>query len=103
MIVFIIPLIQLIIWNLQLNNLISFENLNLLFNSVTLGVLASVLTVFFGITLALSYRDEKKLRFTIDLATSGYAIPGSVLAAGLLVSFGYFFNISITSLSLIHI
>lgn len=101
MIVFIIPLIQLIIWNLQLNNLISFENLNLLFNSVTLGVLASVLTVFFGITLALSYRDEKKLRFTIDLATSGYAIPGSVLAAGLLVSFGYFFNISITSFGLL--
>ena len=77
MIVFIIPLIQLIIWNLQLNNLISFENLNLLFNSVTLGVLASVLTVFFGITLALSYRDEKKL------------------------SFGYFFNISITSFGLL--
>ena len=66
-----------------------------------MGVLASVLTVFFGITLALSYRDEKKLRFTIDLATSGYAIPGSVLAAGLLVSFGHFFNISITSFGLL--
>ena len=100
-IVFLIPLAQLLIWSFAENNLLSIDNIYLFLNSFILGIIVSVITVFFGITLALAYRNEKKLRLIISLTTSGYAIPGSVISAGLLVSFGYFFNVSITSFGIL--
>jgi iron(III) transport system permease protein len=60
-----------------------------------------MITVFFGIALALAYRNDKKLRLIISVSTSGYAIPGSVISAGLLVSIGYFFGVSITSFGIV--
>ena len=100
-IVFLMPLGQLLIWSFEKNNFLSINNLHLFFNSLTLGLIVSVVTVFFGIALALAYRNEKNLRLIISISTSGYAIPGSVISAGLLVSFGYFFDISITSFGII--
>ena len=100
-IVFLIPLGQLLIWSYAENNFLSIENIHLVFNSLALGVIVSMITVFFGIALALAYRNDKKLRLIISVSTSGYAIPGSVISAGLLVSIGYFFGVSITSFGIV--
>ena len=97
LVVFVAPLIQLFIWSLSKNGLFSTENIYLFFNSLVLGISASLVTVFFAISLALTYRSSKSIKNIISVITSGYAIPGSVISAGLLVSFGYFFNISITT------
>ena len=75
-------------------NLIS--NLQLLINSLIVGLLASVITVFFAIALALSYKHSNILKSSILISSSGYAIPGSVISAGLLVGIDYIFDTSIT-------
>ena len=96
MIVFCLPAIQLIIWYLSEANLNLYINLKLLINSTVLGLCVSVLTVFFGISLALSFKQLNSLKSLILISTSGYAIPGSVISAGLLVGFDLIFNTSIT-------
>ena len=55
LVVFVAPLIQLFIWSLSKNGLFSTENIYLFFNSLVLGISASLVTVFFAISLALTY------------------------------------------------
>ena len=95
-IVFCIPTSQLIVWNLADSNLNLISNLQLLINSLIIGLLASVITVFFAIALALSYKHSNILKSSILISSSGYAIPGSVISAGLLVGIDYIFDTSIT-------
>ena len=95
-IVFCIPTTQLIVWNLSDSNLNLISNLQLLINSLIVGLLASVITVFFAIALALSYKHSNILKSSILISSSGYAIPGSVISAGLLVGIDYIFDTSIT-------
>ena len=95
-IVFCIPTTQLIVWNLADSNLNLISNLQLLINSLIVGLLASVITVFFAIALALSYKHSNILKSSILISSSGYAIPGSVISAGLLVGIDYIFDTSIT-------
>lgn len=94
--VFCIPLLQLLFWHIDSLKFDLIENINLLLNSLILGIICSLLTVFFAVSLALSYRESKRLRPIISISSSGYSIPGSVIAAGLLVVFSYFFDVSIT-------
>lgn len=94
--VFCIPALQLIIWYLSESNLNIYINLRLLVNSSVIGLCASLLTIFFGISLALCYKQLNILKTLILISTSGYAIPGSVISAGLLVGFDFLFNTSIT-------
>ena len=96
-IVFCLPAtIQLIIWYLSESNLNLYTNFKLLINSTAVGLSASLATIFFGIALALSYKQLNILKSLILISSSGYAIPGSVISAGLLVGFDFLFNTSIT-------
>ena len=83
-IVFCLPTTQLI-WNLSDSSSNILSNLQLLFNSSIVGLLVLVITVFFAIALALSYKHSNILKSPILISSSGYAIPGSVISAGLLV------------------
>ena len=95
-IVFCIPLTQLIIWHLSDSNLNLLDNRYLLLNSIIIGVCASLFTILFAIALSLSYRNFRKLRLFISISSSGYAIPGSVISAALLIGFYTLFGSSIT-------
>ena len=95
-IVFCLPTTQLIIWNLSDSSSNILSNIQLLINSSIVGLLASVITVFFAIALALSYKHSNILKSSILISSSGYAIPGSVISAGLLVGIDYIFDTSIT-------
>ena len=87
---------QLIIWHLSDPNLNLLDNRYLLLNSIIIGVCASLFTILFAIALSLSYRNFKKLRLFISISSSGYAIPGSVISAALLIGFYTLFGSSIT-------
>ena len=94
--VFCLPLIQLIIWQISDASVSLLNNIHLFANSLIIGILAAIITIFFATALSLSYRSSEKLRLLISISTSGYAIPGSVIAAGLLIGFDVIFNKSIT-------
>ncbi len=59
-------------------------------NSVMLSGLAAVLAVAIGIFMAygVRLRNERVLKLMVRFASMGYAVPGSVLAVGVLVSLG---------------
>tara|TARA_B100001175_G_scaffold224357_1_gene191216 strand:- start:136 stop:957 length:822 start_codon:yes stop_codon:yes gene_type:complete len=96
-IVFCFPFAQLIAWQLSESSLNLIDNAYLFFNSLVLGISVAIITMFFATALSLSYRISKKLRLLISLSTSGYAIPGSVISAGLLIGFDVLFDKSITT------
>ena len=77
-------------------NISLLDNIKFLLNSLIIGSLVSIFTVFIAIGLSLSYRGSAKLRFLISISSSGYAIPGSVVSAGLLIGFYTLFGSSIT-------
>ncbi len=59
------------------------------FNTLTLGAAAAAVTTFFALLLAYTYRlkPDRFTRAAVHFATLGYALPGSVLAVGIMVSF----------------
>src|SRR6056297_1877911 len=63
-------------------------------NSVTLGLCAAVITVAVALLFGSLARNRKSLFATIVLYIGrlGYAVPGGVIAVGLLVPFAYFDN-----------
>ena len=63
-------------------------------NSVTLALIASVVILVPAMTLALAQRNSKSkfVKLLIRLCASGYAIPGTVVAIGVLIPLGAFDN-----------
>lgn len=60
------------------------------FNSFMLSSLAALIAIAIGIFMAYSVRlnNERVLKISVRLASLGYAVPGSVLAVGVLVTLG---------------
>ena len=60
------------------------------FNSFMLSSVAAVLAMIIGIFMAygVRLRNERLLKVMVRLASLGYAVPGSVLAVGVLVTLG---------------
>ena len=75
-------------------NLLSARYLHFLKNSVTLGVCAAVITVAAAVLFGSLARNRKSRFATSALYVGrlGYAVPGGVIAVGLLVPFAYFDN-----------
>lgn len=60
------------------------------FNSFMLSSLAAVLAIAIGVFMAygVRLRNERLLKIMVRLASLGYAVPGAVLAVGVLVTLG---------------
>lgn len=88
---FLLPLLQLFDWVLDAGlNAIDRHFIQLLWRTVLLGVLAALITVSLAMLLALCRRQAAtRLKSFYDLATLGYALPGSVLAVGVMLVFSY--------------
>jgi iron(III) transport system permease protein len=89
---FVLPVLQLILWAIdngamQLNTRF-FE---LLQHTVLLAGLAAAITVFLALVLAFNRRQVKRGGF-FSMAQLGYALPGSVLAVGIMLSFTFIDN-----------
>ena len=63
--------------------------LRYLANTLSLGAAAAVITTFAALLLAYTYRlkPDRITRSAVRFATLGYALPGSVLAVGIMLSF----------------
>ena len=94
LIAFVFPVLQLLQWVLADGlDAIDGRYLNLLWRTLLLGGCAAVLTVALALLLAFGRRRAKaRLRTFYDLATLGYALPGSVLAVGVMLLFAFLDN-----------
>ena len=68
--------------------------LDYVWNSMMLAVWAAVIAVLAGIALAYGVRlsQGRAMRGLAEFATVGYAVPGAVLAVGIMVPLGHFDN-----------
>lgn len=87
---FVIPVGQLLrwVWNAARTDL-DARYLRFFFNTVLLGAAAAVATTFCALLLAYTYRlkPDRWVAGAVRFATLGYALPGSVLAVGIMLSF----------------
>lgn len=83
---FIIPVLQLAYWTL-LESEIDFAFVSLAWNSFYLAFLAGLIVVFCGLLLAYAKRlfNRPLQNSAIAMAGMGYALPGTVIAIGVLI------------------
>ncbi len=87
-IAFVIPLLQLLLWSLEVIK--SGETVNYsgyIFKTLLLGAAAGILICFASILLAYARRRDstRTNRLLCRVATVGYALPGTVLAVGIVL------------------
>jgi iron(III) transport system permease protein len=78
----------------RLDQVFTADYLNSAWHSVLLASLAGGVTLLIGLVLAYNDRNSslRWLRGLIRLATSGYAVPGTILGLGVLVPLAWFDN-----------
>ena len=94
---FIIPFVQLLYWTIFFDtSFFTSDFLSLIKNSLSLAVISSILCLFIATIINYIIRIEKNnfLSFINKVITSGYGIPGIVLALGVLNLFLMLDNIS---------
>lgn len=87
---FVIPVGQLFYWAWGSARIdLDARYLRFFLNTVALGAAAAVVTTFCALLLAYTYRlkPDRWVAGAVRFATLGYALPGSVLAVGIMVSF----------------
>ena len=92
---FFIPAIQLLIWTINhWQHTLDSEFINLLINSFTLAAASGFTCVIFAIFFAYSKRSfqTKSIKTIIGVAGLGYAVPGTVIAIGVLAPIAWFDN-----------
>lgn len=93
---FIIPTARMVSWAWLSRNYISEINTFLLaLNTLTLAIIASILTVTLSIFFAFSskYFNSLMVKASTRLASLGYSTPGAVIAMGALLVVGYISNV----------
>jgi iron(III) transport system permease protein len=91
---FLIPVGQLLFWVWDSGAGLDRQYLFLLFHTLELGMIAALATVVLAVLLAYARRVEpdRLTRRAVAGATIGYAMPGSVLAVGIMLSFTWIDN-----------
>lgn len=87
---FILPVGQLLFWVLtSAQSSLNAEFIELIFNSLSLASLAAVIALALALGLAYSKRvyNSRYLQLSVQIAAMGYAIPGTVIAVGVLIPF----------------
>lgn len=89
LVAFIIPVTQLLVWAIEAAAMdLDVRYLGFFGNTVFLGALAAGLTAFGALMLAYTYRlkPDRLMKVTLGISTMGYALPGSVLAVGMMLA-----------------
>ena len=92
---FLIPSGQLLIWALSIaEETLDLRFLALVGNSLLLAALASLLTLALAIFLGYGRRlyPSRAMTFAVRLSAMGYAIPGTVIAVGVMIPFAWIDN-----------
>ncbi len=82
------PVLQLLSWGWQSIGDIDARYVGLFLHTLSLGVMAGVLTVVAAFVLAYAnrYHADTSTAVSVRIGTLGYALPGSVLAVGVMLS-----------------
>ncbi len=94
-IAFIIPVTQLVFWLLETGiRDLDGRYWGLIRNTLMLGSIAALMTVSLAILLVLARRLQpmRRVRSAVAVANLGYALPGSVLAVGIMFAFSFLDN-----------
>lgn len=85
---FVIPVFQLVLWAWESRADLDLRYFELFYHTLTLGLIAGVLTVMGAFVLAYNRRinNTRLARSCVRIGTLGYALPGSVLAVGIMIS-----------------
>ncbi|OGT72490.1 MAG: iron ABC transporter permease [Gammaproteobacteria bacterium RIFCSPLOWO2_02_FULL_57_10] len=92
---FVIPFVQLSLWAVDTWHLIDKESfLTLFFNSLELASITAVIALLLGLLITYTKRLRPTLatRGMVRVLGLGYAIPGTVIAVGVLIPFAWFDN-----------
>jgi iron(III) transport system permease protein len=92
---FLVPAIILIRYSfIYYETSLNADFLSLALNSLMLSSLAAILAILMGVFMAygVRLRKERLLKIMTGLACMGYAVPGSVLAVGIMFTLGTFDN-----------
>jgi iron(III) transport system permease protein len=84
---FIIPATQLLLWALFEAEPLGWDFVVLAWNSFSLAFLAAIITVLLAIILSYAKRTKpiKPINTAITMAGFGYALPGTIIAIGILI------------------
>jgi len=91
---FALPVVQLLVWAWESRTHIDQRYLDLLVHTFSLGSMAALLTVAGAFVLAFAHRyyGDTFTRIGVRVGTLGYALPGSVLAVGVMLSLTWIDN-----------
>jgi iron(III) transport system permease protein len=91
---FVAPVVQLLIWAWGVADYFDRRYLDLFAHTLFLGVMAGLLTVVAAFVLAYAnrYHGDTSTRISVRIGTLGYALPGSVLAVGIMLSLTWIDN-----------
>lgn len=83
------PVIQLLSWALpQMSGFLSTDFLFLVARTFSLGLISALTVVFLSLLIAASQSGGKAVSAFTEFAGLGYALPGSVLAIGIMLALG---------------
>ena len=88
LIAFLLPVLQLGIWTFERMDAIDERYLSLILRTLTLGVSAGVIVTLLALFLVRAARagDNGRQPAMVTIANLGYALPGSVLAVGIMLT-----------------
>lgn len=89
---FILPAFQLFLWALETYQyMIDDDFWVLVQNTVLLGFVSAIIALFLAIFLAYGKRmlNTKKIKISIRITAIGYAVPGTIIAIGVIIPFAW--------------
>ncbi|MCB1773129.1 MAG: iron ABC transporter permease [Gammaproteobacteria bacterium] len=91
---FVAPVAQLLSWAWETRASLDARYFGLFVHTLSLGVMAGLLTVVAAFVLAYAnrYHGDRSTAFSVRVGTLGYALPGSVLAVGVMLSLTWIDN-----------
>lgn len=92
---FILPFFQLLIWAIETAaEMINAEFYTLVINSLSLAIVTSILALLLALFMGYGQRlnNTPFMKMMVRLASMGYAIPGTVIAIGVVIPFAWLDN-----------
>ncbi|MCP3851387.1 MAG: iron ABC transporter permease [Gammaproteobacteria bacterium] len=90
-----LPFAQLVVWTIQTaEEMMDSDFYSLVFNSLSLALVTSILALLLALFMGYGQRlnNTAFTRFMVRIASMGYAIPGTVIAIGVVIPFAWLDN-----------